>query len=150
MIPRAVCALLLVGAALAGLRCGSLERNNPADPAAIGEPGEPAVLSLYLPLPKPLAPVVYRVVATLEGTGVGPIEKELSLSPLGPASGTIGALAPGSDLTLTIRGYDLDDALLFEGTQTGITVTAGDTTTVDIDLVLRQPLPGDGNGDGDA
>ena len=147
---RSLCALLLLATALAGIRCGPLERSNPADPAAGPQPGEPAALSLYVPLPKPLVPVVYRVVATLEGAEVGPIEKELSLSPLGPASGTIGALAPGSGLTLTIRGYDLKDALLFEGAQSGITITAGDTTTVDIDLILTQPLPADGSGDAGA
>lgn len=151
---RSLDRLLLVGITLAGIQCGPLERSNPADPAADSAPGEPAALTLSVPLPKPLAPVVHRVVARLEGTGVGPIEKELVLSPLGPASGTIGALAPGSGLTLTIRGYDLEDALLFEGVQSGITITAGDTTTVDIDLVLTQPLApdgeGDGEGDGDA
>lgn len=113
--------------------CGAPDRNNPLDP---GKQGAGASLHLNIPLPKYLAEVVQRVVARLEGPGMQPLTKELDHSPLGPATGTIGAIPPGSGRTLTIEGYDLAGELLFRGEQRDITIVAGDTTRVELDLVL--------------
>ena len=60
--------------------------------------------------------------------------KELHISPLGPATGTIGTIPPGSGYALSLVGYDLDGNELFRGVQENITIIAGDTTTVSIDL----------------
>ena len=50
----------------------------------------------------------------------------------------MGAIPPGSGRTLTLRGFDLDDNLLFEGRQSNISISVGDTTSVVIDLILVQ------------
>ena len=113
--------------------CGTPERNNPLDPA--NQEAE-ASLHLSIPLPKYLAEVVQRVVARLEGPGMQPLVKELDHPPLGPATGTIGAIPPGTGRILTIEGYDLAGELLFRGEQRNITIVAGDTTRVELDLVL--------------
>lgn len=123
-------ALFLTGVLLVG--CTAPERDNPLDPANRQE----ASLTLNIPLPKYLAAVVQRVVARLEGPGMQPITKELDHPPLGPATGTIGAIPPGTGRILTIEGFDLAGALLFKGEQRDIAIVAGDTTRVDLDLVL--------------
>lgn len=102
-------------------------------------PGQPrwgASLHLTIPLPKYLAEVVQRVVARLEGPGMEPLVKELDHPPLGPATGTFGAITPGTGRILTIEGYDLAGELLFRGEERDITIAAGDTTRVELDLVL--------------
>jgi hypothetical protein len=135
--------LCLVGAALICSRCSSLERDNSLDPKHPGKAGEEASLSMFLPLPKPLVIVVHRVVATLTGPGIQTVVKELALSPLGPATGTIGALPPATGLTLTLEGFDLDGALLFQGVERNISITGGNTTQVNIELILVQDIPDD-------
>jgi hypothetical protein len=127
---------LLLAALLGGflcLGCGAPGRDNPLDPA-----DQRASLRLSVPLPKYLAEVVQRVVARLEGPGMQPIEKELDHPPLGPATGTIGAIPPGAGRVLTIEGYNLAGELLFRGEKRDIAIVAGDTTRVEIDLVLVQ------------
>ena len=128
-------ALLLTGFLLVG--CASLERDNPLDPAD----QEHASLRLVISLPKYLAAVVQRVVARLEGPGMQPLTKELTHPPLGPATGTIGAIPPGTGRTLTIEGYDLAGELLFKGEKRDIAIVAGDTTQVELDLVLVKAPP---------
>ena len=138
---------------LACCQCGRLERDNPLDPAARdrgrssveGETMElePAALALTLPLPKPLIIVVHRVVATLTGPDFQPIVKELTVSPIGPAFGTIGTIQPGQSRSLTLEGFDLEGNLLFTGSQNDITIVAGDTARVEILLQLTQLLPPD-------
>ena len=134
-------------------QCGTLERDNPLDPG--GESRQTAstagqsaadrsALSLRLPLPKALLGVVDSVVAILEGPDIQPVVKRLSISPLGPATGILGALQPGNGRTLTIEGFDLEGNLIFTGQQTDITIAVGDTTSVQIALRLTQPLPPDG------
>ena len=135
--------LCLVGVALLCSRCTYQERDNPLDPEHPDKTGQEASLSMFLPLPKPLVVVVHRVVATLQGPGIQTVVKDLVLSPLGPASGTIGALPPATGLTLTLQGFDLDGALLFKGEQQDITINAGDTTRVNIELILVQDIPAD-------
>jgi hypothetical protein len=127
---RPLFALLLVAFLYPG--CGAPERNNPLDPAN----RQGASLTLNIPLPKYLADVVQRVVARLEGPGMQPLVKELDHSPLGPATGTIGAIPPGTGRILTIEGYDLAGELLFRGEKRDIAIVAGDTTRVELDLVL--------------
>jgi len=124
---------LLLAASLCAA-CGAPGRDNPLDPAN----REGASLRLSIPLPKYLAEVVQRVVARLEGPDMQPIEKELDHSPLGPATGTIGAIPPGAGRVLTIEGYDLAGELLFRGEKRDITITSGDTTRVEIELTLVQ------------
>jgi hypothetical protein len=123
--------------------CGGFERDNPYDPAS-GQPRDDTALSLYLPLPKPLARVVNRIEAILEGPGMRTISTELTYTALGPANGTIGAIPPGTDRILTIRGYDLDGALLFSGQQRGITISVGDTTQIRLTLDLIGEIPDNG------
>lgn len=127
---RLLLALLLAAFACCG--CGAPERDNPLDPAN----REGASLTLAIPLPKYLADVVQKVVARLEGPGMEPLVKELDHPPLGPATGTIGAIPPGIGRVLTIEGYDLAGELLFRGEKRGIAIVAGDTTQVELDLVL--------------
>ena len=133
-------------------QCGPLERDNPLDPAAPDQVHssvegattgmEPsAALTLTLPLPKPLIIVIHRVVATLTGPDFQPIIKELTVSPIGPAFGTIGTIQPGQSRSLTLEGFDLEGNLLFTGSQNDITIVAGDTARVEILLELTQPLP---------
>lgn len=131
--------VLLLGAFLY-LGCGAPGRDNPLDPAN----REGASLSLAIPLPKYLAAVVQRVVARLEGPGMQPIVKELDHPPLGPATGTIGAIPPGTGRILTIEGYDLAGELLFKGEKRDIAIVAGDTTLVELDLVLVEAPPAAG------
>lgn len=116
-----------------GAGCGAPQRDNPLDPAS--QDGG-ASLHLTIPLPKYLAEVVQRVVARLEGPGMEPLVKELDHPPLGPATGTFGAITPGTGRILTIEGYDLAGELLFRGEERDITIAAGDTTRVELDLVL--------------
>ena len=104
-------------------------------------PEEQATLALALPLPKPLAQVVHRVVATLEGPGMTPIALELAHSPLGPATGIMGALPPGEGRTLSIEGFDLDGALLFVGVAEDIAIVPGDTARVALELTLAGAPP---------
>ena len=127
--------------ALAALcyQCGSSETNtaispDPADSRAAG-------IHVAVPIPKALVVVVDRVVATLDGPGVQTIVKELTVTPLGPATGTIGALPPSTGLTLTLNGYDLDGELLFSGQRRGISIAAGDTTRITVELILVQEIP---------
>jgi hypothetical protein len=142
---------------LACSQCGPLERDNPLDPAAPDQVGpsvegettemEPAAaLTLTLPLPKPLIIVIHRIVATLTGPDFQPIIKELTVSPIGPAFGTIGTIQPGQSRSLTLEGFDLEGNLLFTGSQDNITIVAGDTARVEILLQLTQPLPPDDGG----
>ena len=100
-----------------------------------------ADLALSIPIPKALIIVVDRVVATLEGPGIQTVVKELDVSPTGPATGTIGAIPPAIGLTLTVEGFDLDGLLLFTGQQRGISISAGDTTVVNLQLTLVQEIP---------
>lgn len=115
-----------------GTGCSAPERGNPLDPAN----HQSASLTLSIPLPKYLAAVVQRVVARLEGPGMQPLVKELDHPPLGPATGTIGAIPPGIGRVLTIEGYDLAGELLFKGEKRDIAIVAGDTTRVELVLVL--------------
>ena len=135
--------LCLVGAALLCSHCTYQERDYPLNPEYPEKADQEASLSMFLPLPKPLVVVVHRVVATLQGPGIQTVVKDLDLSPLGPASGTIGALPPAAGLTLTLQGFDLDGALLFTGEQQDITINANDTTRVNIELILVQDIPAD-------
>ncbi|HIL07079.1 MAG TPA: hypothetical protein EYG11_00125, partial [Candidatus Latescibacteria bacterium] len=131
--------------------CGSLDRSNPFDSARnqVGKDqqsqtdttAETAELNLYLPLGKALATVIYRVEAVITGPNISPISRILDISPLGPATGTIGALQPGDGYHLTLRGYDLNDELIFEGQQKNITISNNDTTLVEFELTLLKPLP---------
>jgi hypothetical protein len=146
---------LMALAALAAIAagCGGIERDNPVDPGTTSAlaPGGTGMASaspslwVNLPIPKALISIVHRVVARLEGPGIQPVEKELSLSPLGPATGTIGTLQPGSGRTLTVEGFDLEDSLIFSGFQDNITIAVGETTAVVLELYLTRPLPDPGD-----
>ena len=131
--------LILLAFAFGGLGCRSLARDNAVDPAVDNgldaETG--AGLSLVVPLPKALATVVDSLVARLTGPDMVPVVKPLDYpSPLGPATLTIGAVSPGSGLTLTIEGYDLTGRLILSGERGDITIVTGDTTRIAIDLRL--------------
>ena len=136
--------------------CGGLDRSNPFDPVHRSTGGDrlshstvvpaDAELLLYLPLGKALATVIYRIEAVLTGPNMLSISKTLDISPLGPATGTIGALQQGSGYILHLRGYDLDDELIFEGHEENITISNNDTTLVEIELTLLKPLPDFGDG----
>ena len=117
-------------------RCGGLERDNPIDPAGGGEAAAAASISFSVPLTKILLSVVHRVEAILVSAEMDSVVKELAISPLGPATGTIGTIPPASGYVLTLVGYDLDGNELFRGTQEEITIAAGDTTTVSIELAF--------------
>ncbi|MBI2501608.1 MAG: hypothetical protein HYW07_00040 [Candidatus Latescibacteria bacterium] len=132
---RPLSALLLAALLCSG--CGAPGRDNPLGPAN----REGASLTLAIPLPKYLADVVQRVVARLEGPGMQPLVKELDHPPLGPATGTIGAIPPGIGRILTIEGFDLAGELLFRGEKRDIAIVAGDTTRVELDLVLVKAPP---------
>jgi len=134
---RGVSMAFLCGAALLSHHCGELGRDHPADPYNTPT-AETATLALRVPLPKALVRVVHRIEALLEGPDMRSISKDLALTPLGPATGLMGAIPPGSGRTLTLRGFDLDDNLLFEGRQSNISISVGDTTSVVIDLILVQ------------
>ena len=118
--------------------CGSLERRNPADPAVepVETPGP--VISLSIPVPKPLVSVIDSMVAILEGPDMTPIEKEVDHSPLGPGLLTIGAIPPGSGRTLTIRGFDHDGQLVMEGMKNNITISEGDTSRITLNMSLAE------------
>ena len=112
----------------------------PERPLAPSEQTPTAGISLSVPLPKALVIVVDKVVATLEVPGLQTIVKELTVTPLGPATGIIGPLPPSTGLTVTLSGFDLDGELLFNGQRRGLAITAGDTTRVTIELILVQEI----------
>ena len=125
--------------------CGSLERSNPVDPGAVdsgvsvgSEESNGQSLSLVVPLPKPLVSVVDSLVAVLSGPGMTSIVKRLDFSPLGPATLTMGAVSPGTERVLKIAGYDHGGHLILEGERRNITITAGGTTRVTINLSLLE------------
>ena len=95
--------------------CGQLERSNPYGIRDQQAEQPVAAVALQIPMAKALAIVVYRVEAILAGPGSPTIIKQLDISPLGPATGVIGTSAPGEGFSLTLRGYDTDGDLLFEG-----------------------------------
>ena len=147
---------LLISILLLG--CRSLDRSNPYDP--INAAAENAELTLSLPLGKTLASVIHRVEAIITSPTTPTILKQLDIKPLGPATGTISTLQPGVGYTLTLRGYDVADELIFEGQQSDITIGNNDTTLVEFQLILLVPLPdidtgpsvqtdGDATGQGD-
>jgi hypothetical protein len=115
------------------VRCSDLERDNPVDPA-VGTAASSASISLTIGLSKILLSVIHRVEAILVSAQMDSVVKELDISPLGPATGTIGTIPPGSGYALSLVGYDLDGNELFRGVQENITIIAGDTTAVSIDL----------------
>ena len=145
-------ALILTG-------CGSLDRSNPFDSAQtlVGKDqqsqtdttAETAELNLYLPLSKALSTIIHRIEAVITGPNIAPISKILDISPLGPATGTIGALQPGDGYNLTLSGYDLNDELIFEGQQKNITISNNDTTLVEFELTLLKPFPDLGGDNGE-
>ena len=126
------------------LGCSDLQRDNPVVPVA-GAATETTSIDLVLPLSKILLSVVHRVEAILVSAEQDSVVKELNISPLGPATGTIGAILPSNGYILSVVGYDLDGNELFRGHQENITIIAGDTTAVAIELVLTQtestPVP---------
>ena len=135
------------------LGCSDLDRSNPYDPINARE--ETAELTLSLPLGKTLASVIHRVEAVITSPTTPTILKQLDITPLGPATGTISTLQPGGGYTLTLRGYDIADKLIFEGQQSDITIGNNDTTLVEFQLTLLVPLPdidteSSGQTDGDA
>ena len=136
--PVILCAVLLAGGG-----CAPPEPDNPAGPVA---PRDQAAIAVRVPLPKALAAVIHRMVARLESPDQQPVERELSVTPLGPATGVIGALLPGTDRVLVLEGYDVLGALIFEGRTEGITITAGDTARVEVVLRLVGPLAPAGSG----
>ncbi len=131
---------------MAFFRCSELERDNPVDPAVRPEALN-ATISLTIPLSKILLSVIHRVEAILVSAEMDSVVKELNISPLGPATGTIGTVPPGSGYALSLVGYDLDGNELFRGEQKNITITAGDTTTVSIDLALTTTNDTSGSSD---
>ena len=122
--------------------CGQLERSNPYDTR--DQPAEQpvAAVALQIPMAKALAIVVYRVEAILAGPGSPTITKQLDVSPLGPATGVIRTSAPGEGFSLTLRGYDTEGDLLFEGDAENITIVEGDTVIVELELYLAREIPG--------
>ena len=135
------------------LGCSGLDRSNPYDPA--NGPGETTELTLSLPLGKVLASVIHRVEAVITSPTTPTILRQLDITPLGPATATIGTLQPGGGYTLTLRGYDIVDELIFEGQQNDIIIGNNDTTLVEFQLTLLVPLPdidtgSSGQTDGDA
>ena len=120
------------------LGCSDLDRSNPYDPINARE--ETAELTLSLPLGKTLASVIHRVEAVITSPTTPTILKQLDITPLGPATGTISTLQPGGGYTLTLRGYDLNDELIFEGQKLNITISTNATTLVEFELTLLKPL----------
>lgn len=118
---------------IALVRCSDLERDNPVDPVA-RPAASPTSLSLTIGLSKILLSMIHRVEAILVSAEMDSVVKELDISPLGPATGTIGTIPPGSGYALSLVGYDLDGNELFRGVHENITIIAGDTTAVSIDL----------------
>lgn len=132
-------------AALWAMGCGQLERSNPYDTHGQQAEQPTAAIALQVPMAKALAIVVYRVEAILAGPSSPTITKQLDISPLGPATGIIGTSAPGEGFSLTLRGYDTEGALLFEGGTENITIVEGDTVLVEIELYLTRAIPGLGD-----
>jgi hypothetical protein len=132
--------LLLFGLLALLYRCGPSTPEMPLSPGVGDSPGAAGGISLAIPIPKALVVVVDRVVATLNGPGIQTIVKELTVTPLGPATGIIGALPAATGLVLTLEGYDLDGLLLFNGQRRGISITAGDTTRITVELLLVQDI----------
>ena len=132
--------------------CGGLQRDNPLDPSVSQpEDGEAPTLSLVVSLPRALASIVDRIIATLQGPDMTTIVKELDHSPLGPATLTIGAISPGSGRTLIIEGVDFEGQLILRGEQRNIEIVVGDTTRVTIDLELvSSGAEGSGKAGGDS
>ena len=125
--------------------CGQLERSNPYGIRDQQAEQPVAAVALQIPMAKALAIVVYRVEAILAGPGSPTIIKQLDISPLGPATGVIGTSAPGEGFSVTLRGYDTDGDLLFEGGAENITIAEGDTVLVEIELYLAREIPGLGD-----
>ena len=119
--------------------CTSVERTNPSD--SNDNAYEQSTLLINLPLAKAVSVVIHKIIAILESPETQPISKQLTLNPLGPAIGTITTLKPGDNYTLILQGFDTDGALLFEGNSVGIKISEGDTTLVEVDLVLTQNTP---------
>ena len=119
--------------------CTSVERTNPSD--SNDNAYEQSTLLINLPLAKAVSVVIHKIIAILESPDTQPISKQLTLNPLGPATGTITTLKPGDNYTLILQGFDTDGALLFEGNSVGIKISEGDTTLVEVDLVLTQNTP---------
>ena len=69
---------------------------------------------------------------------MAPIVKQLDHSPRGPATLTMGAVSPGTGRILTIEGYDHDGLLILEGERRNISIVAGDTTNITINLSLLE------------
>jgi hypothetical protein len=129
----------VLGVALLLGACGSLERSNPVDPGAVdGGDSNGQTLSLVVPVPKPLVSVVDSLVAVLSGPGMSSIVKQLERSPLGPATLRMGAVSPGTERILKIEGYDHAGRLILEGERRNITITAGGTTAITINLNLLE------------
>jgi hypothetical protein len=119
-------------------QCGSLDRRNPADPV-VGSTEQPSpALSLLVPVPKALVSVIDSMIAILEGPDMTTIEKVVGHSPNGPGLLTIGAIPPGSDRTLTIRGFDHQGQLIMEGVKSNITIAEGDTARITINMTLAE------------
>ena len=129
-------------AALWATACGQLERSNPYDTLDQQAEQTVAAVALQIPMAKALAIVVYRVEAILSGPGSPTITKQLDVSPLGPATGIIGTSAPGEGFSLTLRGYDTEGDLLFEGGAENITIVKDDTVLVEIELYLTREIHG--------
>ena len=122
--------------------CGQLERSNPYGARDQQAEQPVAAVALQIPMAKALAIVVYRVEAILAGPGSPTITKQLDVSPLGPAIGIIGTSAPGEGFSLTLRGYDTEGDLLFEGVAENIIIVESDTVLVEIELYLAREIPG--------
>ena len=137
-----------IAAAILAAHCNSLERSNPVDPAAEPATSETQSLTLLIPVPKPLVSVIDSMVAILEGPDMTTIAKEVTHSPLGPGLLTIGAISPGSDRTLTIKGFDHDGQLVMEGVKRNITVTKGDTVRVTVNMTLAEGFSQDADSTG--
>ena len=84
------------------------------------------------------------MIAILEGPDMATIEKVVGHSPTGPGLLTIGAIPPGSDRTLTIRGFDHQGQLVMEGVKSNITIAEGDTARITISLTLAEGFSQDG------
>ena len=125
--------------------CGQLEPSNPYDTRDQQAEQPVAAVALQIPMAKALAIVVYRVEAILAGPGSPTVTKQLYVSPLGPATGIIGTSDSGEGFSLTLRGYDTEGDLLFEGGAENITIVEGDTVIVEIELYLAREIPGLGD-----
>ena len=95
-------------------------------------------------MPKALVSVIDSMVAILEGPDMTTIQKVVGHSPTGPGLLTIGAIPPGSDRTLTIRGFDHEGQLVMEGVKSNITIAVGDTARITINLTLAAGFSQDG------